>query len=175
MPRLEWLRYSAFVLLYPLGCAGEIGVIEATIKHMTDPRKYHISSRIFLRLWTRFIRTLLVVTIIEPEPWEGSGEPPEDWSPGEPEVITTEQTPNPHIIQALRVHQCILPIAVLALMWMLFKARAKALKVGAEIDAALEKEKAEMDARMAAIQQKFMKMQKDQLAKQKTSEEKKDE
>ena len=50
MPRLEWLRYSAFVLLYPLGCAGEIGVIEATIKHMTDPREYHISSRIFLRL-----------------------------------------------------------------------------------------------------------------------------
>jgi len=153
MPRLEWLRYSAFVLLYPLGCAGEIGVIEATIKHMTEP----------------------LVTIIEPEPWEGSGEPPEDWSPGEPEVITTEQTPNPHIIQALRVHQCILPIAVLALMWMLFKSRAKALKVGAEIDAAIDKEKAEMDARMAAIQQKFMKMQKDQLAKQKTSEEKKDE
>ena len=121
------------------------------------------------------ISTFLVVTIIEPEPWEGSGEPPEDWSPGEPEIITTEQTPNPHIIQALRVHQCILPIAVLALMWMLFKSRAKALKVGAEIDAALEKEKAEMDARMAAIQQKFMKMQKDQLAKQKTSEEKKDE
>ena len=39
MPRLEWLRYSAFVLLYPLGCAGEIGVIEATIKHMTEPRE----------------------------------------------------------------------------------------------------------------------------------------
>ena len=112
---------------------------------MTDPREYHISSRIFLRLWTRFMCTFLVVTIIEPEPWEGSGEPPEDWSPGEPEVITTEQTPNPHIIQALRVHQCILPIAVLALMWMLFKARAKALKVGAEIDAALEKEKAALE------------------------------
>ena len=43
MPRLEWLRYSAFVLLYPLGCAGEIGVIEATIKHMTDPREYPYS------------------------------------------------------------------------------------------------------------------------------------
>ena len=85
---------------------------------------------------------------------------------------------HPHLVEdpAFQLdHQCILPLAVLILMWHLLKSRSKALKVGAEIDARIEKEKAEMDARMAAIQQKFMKMQKDQLAKQKTSEEKKDE
>ena len=40
MPRLEWLRYTAFIILYPLGCWGEMGVIEATMNHMIEPRMF---------------------------------------------------------------------------------------------------------------------------------------
>ena len=47
MPRLEWLRYSAFILLYPLGSVAEIGVIQATIAHMTEPSKYKFAYPVY--------------------------------------------------------------------------------------------------------------------------------
>ena len=122
----------------------------------------------------RIITNYLVVEYVE-QFWEGSGEQPDDWVQPEPETIITEQTPSEMIITILRVHQYSLPIFVLALMFYLWKARSKALKVGAEIDAQFAAEKEEMDAHMAAIQEKFIKKQKDQLAKAKSSEQKKDE
>ena len=106
--------------------------------------------------------------------WEGSGEAPEEWIQPEPERIVTEQNPNEMILSILRVHQCSLPLFVLALMFYLWKSRSKALKIGAEIDAQLAAEKEEMDAHMAKIQEKFIKKQMDQLAKAKSTEEKKD-
>ena len=42
MPRLEWLRYSAFIILYPLGLIGELGVINATIYDITAPSEFYI-------------------------------------------------------------------------------------------------------------------------------------
>ena len=39
MPRLEWIRYTAFIVLYPIGCIGELGVISATIAAITEPSK----------------------------------------------------------------------------------------------------------------------------------------
>ena len=41
----------------------------------------------------------------------------------------------------------------------MFKARAKALKIGSDIDSRLRAEKAKRDAHMAAIQEKFMQQQ----------------
>ena len=37
MPQLEWLRYTAFLVLYPIGLIGELGVIHATIFDITEP------------------------------------------------------------------------------------------------------------------------------------------
>lgn len=150
MPRLEWIRYSAFVVLYPLGCIGEMGVIEATIKHMIDP----------------------LVTFKEFE-WEGSGEAPEDWEAPEPEKIVTEQEPNELHLNLLRGHQYSLPFFVLMMMFFMLKARSKALQLGSKIDAEIAAEKEEMTKHMSEIQERFIAKQKQQLAKAK-NEPKKD-
>ena len=48
MPRLEWLRYSAFIILYPLGLIGELGVINATIYDITAPSEF---SKLTIVFW----------------------------------------------------------------------------------------------------------------------------
>jgi len=150
MPRLEWIRYTAFIILYPLGCFGEMGVIDATLKHMIDP--------------------LITYNTFE---WEGSGEAPEDWEAPEPEKVVTEQEPNELHLQLLTAHKYSLPVFVLMMMYFMLKARSKALALGAKIDAEMKAEKEEMDKHMADIQQRFIAKQKQELAKAK-NEPKKD-
>ena len=59
------------------------------------------------------------------------------------------------------------------MMYYMFKARSKALALGAKIDAEIKAEKEEMDKHMSDIQQRFIAKQKQELAKAK-NEPKKD-
>ena len=72
----------------------------------------------------------------------------------------------------LRLHQAVLPIAVIFLMWTLFKKRGKALETGRAIDARIKAEKEKMNLKMKEIQEKFVSKQ---VSEMKSSEEKKDE
>lgn len=134
MPRLEWIRYTAFIVLYPIGCIGELGVISATIAAITEP----------------------IIEILEAE---GSGE---GSGAGEPETIIHIQEIG-QFYYFLKAHMCILPIAVLFLMIAMFKKRSSALATGAKIDARINQVKSENDTKMQELEKKFISQQVTQM------------
>jgi len=86
-----------------------MGVIEAVIGHMINP-------------WTE---------ILEPEPFEGSAEPPleegADVPIPEPTIIEHPGGEKTNFFWMLRAHQCALPVIVLMLMYYMLKRRSKVM------------------------------------------------
>ena len=170
MPKLEWLRYTAFILLYPIGCVCEMGVIEAVIGHLINP-------------WTE---------ILEPEPLEGSGEAPVEEGAeipeAEPVIIEHPGGEKTNFFWFLRVHQCVLPVVVIMLMYSMLKRRSKvtiikeiqqwihellkkALAAGKKVDENIAAQRAKNAERMNELQKKFVAKQ---LEEMKSADEKKD-
>lgn len=147
MPRLEWVRYTAFFALYPIGCICEVGCIEAVIGHLVSP-------------W---------VDIIEPEN-EGSGD--DGAEAQEPFIVNHPGGEKGTFYWFLRFHQCVLPLIVLVLMYSMFKRRSKALEAGKNIDEAIAQKKAHNAKRMNDLQKKFVAKQIEEM---KSPGEKKDE
>jgi len=154
MPRLEWLRYTAFIVLYPIGCVCEMGVIEAVIAHLISP-------------WTE---------ILEAEPLEGSAEPPLEEGAEvpipEPTIIEHPGGEKTNFFWVLRAHQCALPVIVLMIMYSMLKRRSKALAAGKKVDDSIAAQRAKNAERMDELQKKFVAKQ---LEEMKSAEEKKDE
>lgn len=103
---------------------------------------------------------------------EGSGEGMEGsgYEPETVEQITEQEIGNFYYF--LRVHQCILPLAVLFLMYQLWGRRGRALETGRKIDERLAKEWAAHAEKMSRIENNFIKSQVSQM---KSQEAKKDE
>jgi len=89
----------------------------------------------------------------------------------EPEEITHHQEIG-QFYYFLRLHQVVLPIAVIFLMYQLFKKRGKALETGRLIDERIKAEKEKMNLKMKEVEEKFIKSK---LTEMKSTEEKKDE
>ena len=89
----------------------------------------------------------------------------------EPEEITHTQEIG-KFFYFLRIHQCVLPLCVVFLMWTLFKKRGAALETGRKIDERIRAQKEAQNQKMKEVEEQFIS---NQLNHMKSGDEKKDE